>query len=261
MPPAVRPSGASAPSMAYSTDEKGRGPAWANSLFEDNAEYGYGMYLGVKQVRERLSELMTEALKTELPEGVKNALRKWLETREDGEASKAASRAVLDGIKDIWKKNPLLAEIMEKKDFLAKRSFWIIGGDGWAYDIGYGRVDHVLAMGDDVNLFAGHRIYQHRRPGFQSTPASAVAKLPRRAEDAKKDLGLMAMSYGYVYEPRAMGADMNQTIRAITGPGLSGSFANHRIFPLCQPQDRKGMGSSIQEEKLAVDAVLAPLQV
>ena len=222
--------GASAPSMAYSTDEKGRGPAWANSLFEDNAEYGYGMYLGVKQVRERLSELMTEALKTELPEGVKNALRKWLETREDGEASKAASRAVLDGIKDIWKKNPLLAEIMEKKDFLAKRSFWIIGGDGWAYDIGYGGVDHVLAMGDDVNLFVmDTEIYSNTGgQASKSTPASAVAKFAAAGKKTrKKDLGLMAMSYGYVYVAQiAMGADMNQTIRAITeaesypGPSL-----------------------------------------
>jgi len=251
--------GASAPSIAYTTDQSGRGPAWANSLFEDNAEYGYGMYLGVKQIRERLAELMAEALKTDLPEDIKNAFRNWLEAKEDGDASKAASRAVVDAIKDAWKKNPLLAEIMEKKDFLVKRSFWIIGGDGWAYDIGYGGLDHVLAMGDDVNLFVmDTEIYSNTGgQASKSTPASAVAKFAAAGKKTrKKDLGLMAMSYGYAYVAQiAMGADMNQAIRAITeaesypGPSLIIAYS-----PCVSHGIRKGMGSSIQEEKLAVEA-------
>ena len=251
--------GASAPSIAYTTDEAGRGPAWANSLFEDNAEYGYGMYLGVRQIREKLADLMNEALKTDLPEEVKNAFRKWLDAKEDGEASKVASQAVLDVIKDKWKKNSILKEIMDKKDFLVKRSFWIIGGDGWAYDIGYGGVDHVLAMGDDVNLFVmDTEIYSNTGgQASKATPASAVAKFAAAGKKTrKKDLGMMAMSYGYVYVAQiSMGADMNQTIRAITeaesypGPSLIIAYS-----PCVSHGIRKGMGNSIQEEKLAVDS-------
>ena len=251
--------GASAPSIAYTTDEAGRGPAWANSLFEDNAEYGYGMYLGVRQIREKLADLMNEALQTDLPEEIKNAFRKWIDVKEDGEASKAASQAVLDAIKDKWKKNSILKEIMDKKDFLVKRSFWIIGGDGWAYDIGYGGVDHVLAMGDDVNLFVmDTEIYSNTGgQASKATPASAVAKFAAAGKKTrKKDLGMMAMSYGYVYVAQiSMGADMNQTIRAITeaesypGPSLIIAYS-----PCVSHGIRKGMGNSIQEEKLAVDS-------
>ena len=251
--------GASAPSIAYTTNAEGKGLAWANSLFEDNAEYGYGMYLGVRQIREKLAELMQEALKTDLPEDVKEAFSRWLEAKDDGEASKAASRAVLDAIKDKWKKSDLLRQIMERKDFLVKRSFWIIGGDGWAYDIGFGGLDHVLAMGDDVNLFVmDTEIYSNT--GGQSskaTPASAVAKFAAGGKKVrKKDLGMMAMSYGYVYVAQiAMGADMNQTIRAITeaesypGPSLIIAYS-----PCVSHGIRKGMGSSIEEEKLAVES-------
>jgi len=165
----------------------------------------------------------------------------------------------VDAIKDAWKKNPLLAEIMEKKDFLVKRSFWIIGGDGWAYDIGYGGLDHVLAMGDDVNLFVmDTEIYSNTGgQASKSTPASAVAKFAAAGKKTrKKDLGLMAMGYGYAYVPQlAMGADMPPAIRAITeaesypGPSLIIAYS-----PCVSHGIRKGMGSSIQEEKLAVEA-------
>lgn len=251
--------GASAPSIAYTTDASGRGPAWGNSLFEDNAEYGYGMYLGVKQIRERLADLMMEALKTDLPDNVKNAFTRWLEAKDDGEASRAASEAVIDAISGCWKKNPILREIMEKKDFLVKRSFWIIGGDGWAYDIGFGGLDQVLSMGDDVNLFVmDTEIYSNTGgQASKSTPASAMAKFAAGGKRMrKKDLGLMAMTYGHVYVAQiAMGADMNQTIKAITeaesypGPSLIIAYA-----PCVSHGIRKGMGCSIEEEKLAVES-------
>jgi pyruvate:ferredoxin (flavodoxin) oxidoreductase, homodimeric len=251
--------GASAPSIAYATDASGRGPAWANSLFEDNAEYGYGMYLGVRQIRERLADLMREALKTDLPDNVKSAFTKWLDAKDDGEASREASQAVIEAIQGCRRKDPVLKEIMEKKDFLVKRSFWIIGGDGWAYDIGFGGLDHVLAMGDDVNLFVmDTEIYSNTGgQASKSTPASAVAKFAAAGKRMrKKDLGMMAMSYGYAYVAQiAMGADMNQTIRAITeaesypGPSLIIAYA-----PCVSHGIRKGMGCSIEEEKLAVES-------
>ena len=238
--------GASAPSIAYTTDEAGRGPAWANSLFEDNAEYGYGMYLGVRQIREKLADLMNEALKTDLPEEVKNAFRKWLDAKEDGEASKVASQAVLDVIKDKWKKNSILKEIMDKKDFLVKRSFWIIGGDGWAYDIGYGGVDHVLAMGDDVNLFVmDTEIYSNTGgQASKATPASAVAKFAAAGKNAQKGSGndghelwicLCCSDFnGCRYEP-----DHPCHYR---GRKLPGSIADYCLFTLCQPWHQEGNG-------------------
>jgi pyruvate-ferredoxin/flavodoxin oxidoreductase len=129
--------GASSPSIAYTTNAEGKGPAWANSLFEDNAEYGYGMYLGVKQIRERLSDLMENAIKSDISDKVKDAFRKWLDTREDGDASKTATKEIFQALKDYdYKENPVIKEIMEKKDYLIKKSFWMLGGDGWAYDIG-----------------------------------------------------------------------------------------------------------------------------
>ena len=250
---------ASAPSMAYTTNADGKGPAWANSLFEDNAEYGYGMYLGVRQIRDKLADLMREVLETDIPEPLKDAFKSWLDTKEDGNESRALSQVIMDIIKEEHGKNPLLKAIMEKKDFLVKRSFWAIGGDGWAYDIGYGGLDHVIAMGDDVNLFVmDTEVYSNTGgQASKSTPTSAVAKFAASGKKIrKKDLGMMAMSYGYAYVAQiAMGANMNQTIKAIAeaesykGPSLIIAYApcvNHGI--------RAGMETSIQEEKRAVDA-------
>ena len=252
--------GASAPSMAYTANREGKGPAWANSLFEDNAEYGYGMYLGVKQIRERLAELMREALEANISDGVKDALRKWLDSKDDGEGSKMASKFLLDVLQEYdYSHNALLTEIMEKKDYLLKRSFWVIGGDGWAYDIGYGGLDHVLSTGDDVNIFVmDTEIYSNTGgQASKSTPTAAVAKFAAAGKKVrKKDLGMMAMSYGYVYVTQiAMGSNMNQTLKAIIeaenykGPSLIIAYA-----PCISHGIKTGMGTSMLQEKRAVEA-------
>lgn len=252
--------GASSPSIAYTTNAEGKGPAWANSLFEDNAEYGYGMYLGVKQIREHLADLMRSALETDIPDALKDAFRLWLGSMDDGEASKAASSAVLEALKGCGATgNAALGEITAKKDFLVKKSVWMLGGDGWAYDIGYGGLDHVLASGEDVNLFVmDTEVYSNTGgQSSKSTPTAAVAKFAASGKKIrKKDLGMMAMSYGYVYVAQiAMGANMNQTVRAISeaesykGPSLVIAYSpcvNHGI--------KSGMGTSIMEEKRAVDS-------
>lgn len=235
--------GASAPSMAYTTNAEGKGPAWANSLFEDNAEYGYGMYLGVTQIREKLADLMKQAIEQEIPDNLKSAFSEWLDKKEDGKGSKAAAKRIFEAVKGYdYKVNKLLSEIMEKKDFLIKRSFWIIGGDGWAYDIGYGGVDHVLASGDDINLFVmDTEVYSNTGgQSSKSTPTAAVAKFAAAGKKTrKKDIGMMAMSYGYVYVAQiAMGANMNHTVKTIAeaenypGPSLIIAYSpciNHGI--------------------------------
>jgi pyruvate-ferredoxin/flavodoxin oxidoreductase len=162
--------GASAPSIAYTTNAEGKGPAWANSLFEDNAEYGYGMYLGVKQIREKLAELMEQAVNSPISDKLKEAFKEWLDGMNNGSKSKAAASKIFEALKDYdYKGNKAIEEIAEKKDFLVKRSFWILGGDGWAYDIGYGGVDHVLASGDDVNLFVmDTEVYSNTEASRQS---------------------------------------------------------------------------------------------
>jgi pyruvate-ferredoxin/flavodoxin oxidoreductase len=252
--------GASHPSFAYSTNAEGKGPAWGNSLFEDNAEYGYGMYLAVKQIRERLRDLMKMALESPEDAKYKEAFREWLEGMDDGEASKRAAARIFEALKEHnYSGNKIIKEIMEKKDFLIRKSQWIIGGDGWAYDIGYGGVDQVLASGDDVNMFVMDTEVYSNTGGQSSkaTPTAAVAKFAASGKKIrKKDLGMMAMSYGYVYVAQiAMGANMNHAIKVIAeaesykGPSLIIAYApciNHGI--------KTGMGTSIAEEKKAVDA-------
>ncbi len=251
---------ASSPSIAYTTNSFGKGPAWANSLFEDNAEYGFGMYLGVNQIREHLADLMRQSMEQgELPDTAVQAFRKWLDSKDDGDASKTASENVIKVLSETdLNGNQLLEEILSKKDYLIKKSIWIIGGDGWAYDIGYGGVDHVLATGADVNLFVmDTEIYSNT--GGQSskaTPAGAVAKFASAGKKIrKKDLGMMAMSYGYVYVAQiAMGANMNQTVKALAeaesykGPSLIIAYA-----PCISHGIKSGMGTSIAEERKAVD--------
>jgi pyruvate-ferredoxin/flavodoxin oxidoreductase len=253
--------GASSPSIAYTANRQGKGPAWANSLFEDNAEYGYGMYLGVKQIRERLAYLVRQCLdQGGLHESLEQSLKHWLETMDDGEASKASSKNLVKAISGIdYKGNKLLEEILEKKDFLVKKSFWIIGGDGWAYDIGYGGVDHVLSTGDDVNLFVMDTEVYSNTGGQSSkaTPTAAVAKFAAAGKKVrKKDLGMMAMSYGYVYVAQiALGANMNQAIKAIAeAEKYKGSSLIIAYAPCIAHGIRTGMGTSIAQEKKAVDA-------
>ncbi len=252
--------GASAPSIAYTVNAEGKGPSWANSLFEDNAEYGYGMYLGVKQIRERLSALMNEAMKTDIPSEIKEAMQTWLDARDDNEGSREAGNKLIDLLnRHGYKGNKLLEEIVEKKDWLPRKSIWIIGGDGWAYDIGYGGLDHVLASGDDVNIFVmDTEVYSNTGgQSSKSTPTAAVAKFAASGKRVrKKDLGMMAMSYGYVYVAQiAMGADMNQAIKAITeaesykGPSLIIAYS-----PCISHGIKTGMGTSMAQQKKAVEA-------
>lgn len=252
--------GASAPSIPYTTNAEGRGPAWANSLFEDNAEFGYGIFLGVRQNREKLADLMREGLESDLADDVKNAFGQWLEGFNDGEASKKASAKILELLKDSkYSSNRIAKEILSRKDYLVKKSHWILGGDGWAYDIGYGGLDHVLAMGDDVNLFVmDTEIYSNT--GGQASKSSQTGQVAKFAaagkKTKKKDLGMMAMSYGYVYVAQiAMGANMNHAIKVIAeaesypGPSIIIAYA-----PCISHGIKVGMGSSMKQEKLAVDS-------
>jgi len=254
--------GASAPATPYTKNAAGKGPAWANSLFEDNAEFGYGMAIAGKQLRAKLIELVTELAAMNIDAEVKAALNTWLETKEDGEANKAATAAVEAVLgKDLGdaKANELLAGIADYKDHLIKKSYWIFGGDGWAYDIGYGGLDHVLASGENVNVLVfDTEVYSNTGgQSSKSTPTGAIAKFAASGKKVKKkDLGMMAASYGYVYVAQiAMGADKNQTLKAIQeaekydGPSLIIAYApcvNHGI--------KIGMGKTITREKQAVDA-------
>ena len=250
--------GASAPSMPYTKNCKGHGPSWANSLFEDNAEYGLGMFLGVKQSRERVEDMVKAMLEGELPEDLKAALTDWLEHVNDSEGTREraeALTAVLEKYKDNFDK---CAALYDEKQFFVKRSHWIFGGDGWAYDIGYGGLDHVLASGENVNVMVfDTEVYSNTGgQSSKSTPTAAIAKFAASGKKTKKkDLGMMAMSYGYVYVAQvAMGADKNQTLKAIAeaeaydGPSLIIAYApciNHGL--------KVGMGCSQLEEKRAVD--------
>ena len=252
--------GAYAPSIAYTTNAQGKGPAWINPLFEDAAEFGYGMYLGVKQMREKLAELIEQASNSSsIDLKMKDAFIEWLETMNDGESSKKSAKKIIEELRNyVNKGDGLMEEILKRKEHLIKRSFWAIGGDGWSYDIDYGGLDHVLAMGDDINLFVMDTEVYSNTGGqcSKSTPAGCVAKLAAASKKMKKkDLGLMAMSYGYVYVAQiAMGADMNQTLKAISeaekyqGPSLIIAYS-----PCVSHGIKTGMGTSIMEEKKAVE--------
>jgi len=253
--------GASAPSIAYTTNAEGKGPSWGNSLFEDNAEYGYGMFLAVRQIRERLADLINSLLKNgNLSDDLKEAFNIWIDGFDDAKASKEGTAKILEAMKKIdYEKDPMLKEIMEKKDYLIKKSHWLIGGDGWAYDIGYGGLDQVLAMGDDVNIFVMDTETYSNTGGQSSkaSPTAAVAKFAAGGKKLKKkDLGAMAMTYGYVYVAQiAMGANMNHTIKTIVeaeaypGPSLIIAYA-----PCISHGIKTGMGTSIAEEKKAVES-------
>jgi len=254
--------GGSAPSMPYCTNAKGQGPAWANSLFEDNAEYGYGMALSVKSIVGGLVEKAKALVAKDIDEDVKAALQEWLDSYNDGDASKKAAekvRSILDRDLGCAECNALLDDIAELEDYLVKKSVWIFGGDGWAYDIGYGGLDHVLASGENVNVMVFDTEVYSNTGGQSSkaTPTAAVAKFAASGKKiAKKDLGRMAMTYGYVYVAQvAMGADKNQLVKAMAeaeaydGPSLIIAYApciNHGL--------KEGMGRSQNQEKKAVEA-------
>jgi len=249
--------GGSAPSTPYTFNYKsGKGVAWANSLFEDNAEYGFGIALGYRVKRENLANRIREALPT-LDEEFRAACQNWLDHMNHGETSVAASEKLVEIAKT--REGKLADEIISASDYLIKKSIWIIGGDGWAYDIGYGGLDHVLASGEDVNILVlDTEVYSNT--GGQSSKASplgAVAKFAASGKKVtKKDLGLMAMTYGYVYVAQvAMGADQNQYFQAVKEaeafPGPSFIIA---YSPCINHGLRFGMDKSQQQEKFAVEA-------
>ena len=249
--------GNSSPSTPYTMNSKGQGPAWSNSLFEDNAEFGYGMLLAQKAIRKRLKEeVETVAASEQASAEVKAACQEYLDTFTCGITNGDATDklvAALDGCDcDTCK------DIVKNKDFLAKKSQWIFGGDGWAYDIGFGGVDHVLASGEDINIMVfDTEVYSNTGgPSSKATKTGATAQFAAGGKETKKkDLASMAMSYGYVYVAQiAMGGDFNQTVKAIAeaeaypGPSLIIAYApciNHGI--------KKGMSKAQTEEQLAVE--------
>ena len=252
--------GASAPAMPYTTNAEGRGPAWANSLFEDNAEFGFGMFLGTKAVREAVATDAAAAIVAgKGSDELRAALADWQEHMDAGEGSRERADKLTALLEAEKGSDELLNKLYANKDFFVKRSQWIFGGDGWAYDIGYGGLDHVLASGEDVNVFVfDTEVYSNTGgQSSKSTPAAAIAQFAAAGKRTKKkDLGMMAMSYGYVYVAQiAMGADKNQTLKAIAeaeaypGPSLIIAYApciNHGI--------KSGMGKAMDEMKHAVDA-------
>lgn len=253
--------GASAPATPYCKNAEGKGPAWANSLFEDNAEYGYGMAVAIKQIRSRLADIMNEVLTLDVSQEIKDACKAWVDSIEDADASKETSAKLIKILKtakvNCDKANALLREILEKKDYLIKKSVWIVGGDGWAYDIGFGGLDHVLASGENVNVLVFDTEVYSNTGGQSSkaTPVGAVAQFAASGKKVKKkDLGLIAATYGYVYVAQVgMGADKNQFMKAIqeaesyNGPSIIIAYApciNHGL--------KEGMGRAQANMQQAV---------
>ncbi len=247
----------SSPSTPYTVNKAGKGPAWGNSLFEDNAEYGFGMKLAQDANRESLKNKLDEILASTDNADVKAAIEDYYATYEDGEANSKATDKLVAALEACGCEKA--KEVLAEKEFLSKKSQWIFGGDGWAYDIGYGGLDHVLAANKDVNVFVfDTEVYSNT--GGQASKATnlgAIAQFAAAGKDVKKkDLAAIAMSYGYIYVAQvAMGADMNQCVKAIqeaesyNGPSLVIGYApciNHGI--------RKGMSKAMEEEKLAVQS-------
>ena len=247
--------GGSAPSTPYTTNKNGHGPAWANSLFEDNAEFGLGMFLGVKAIRERLAEKAQAAIAA--GDAASAELQEWLDNIDEGAGTRERADKLTAALEAS--NTEIAKEMLAEKDYFVKRSQWIFGGDGWAYDIGYGGVDHVLASGEDVNIFVfDTEVYSNTGgQSSKSTPTAAIAKFAASGKKTKKkDLGMMAMTYGYVYVAQVnMGADKNQVLKAIAeaeaykGPSLIIGYApciNHGL--------RIGMGNSQEEAKRATES-------
>ncbi|NMB00809.1 MAG: pyruvate:ferredoxin (flavodoxin) oxidoreductase [Firmicutes bacterium] len=253
--------GGSAPTCPYTVNELGHGPSWANSLFEDNAEFGFGMNLALGARRSQLAEMMADLLDQDIPAELKENLKLWMDNINDPEMTKTTAAKITELLPAAIEQatgdlKALLETLLANADILVKKSVWIIGGDGWAYDIGYGGLDHVLASGADVNvLVLDTEVYSNTGgQASKSTPTGAVAKFATSGKRTrKKDLGMMAMSYGYVYVATvAMGANRNQLMRAMIeaesydGPSLIIAYApciNHGI----------DMSLSVEESKQAVE--------
>ncbi|HOF14579.1 MAG TPA: thiamine pyrophosphate-dependent enzyme, partial [Spirochaetota bacterium] len=248
--------GGSAPATPYCINAEGRGPAWASSLFEDASEYGYGMYLGVTQQQNTIAQLLEQVAKTTSNTQLKAASLEWLAGRNNAKASREATQKLLPLLKGDSSLEA--SEVLKLAQYLEKKSIWIFGGDGFAYDIGFGGLDHVIASGEDVNILVlDTEVYSNT--GGQSSKATPIAAQAKFATSGKrvrkKDLGMMAITYGYVYVAQvAMGASQMQYMRAITeaenypGPSVIIAYApciNHGL--------REGMGKSQLEEKKAVE--------
>jgi pyruvate-ferredoxin/flavodoxin oxidoreductase len=249
--------GGSAPSTPYTVNAKGEGPAWANSLFEDNAEYGFGMATGVSKLRNRIAERMDQIIKGDFNADLKTACQEWISAMNDAAGSRIASEKVLPLLEK--ESAPLAKELLALKQYFVKKSIWMFGGDGWAYDIGYGGLDHVIASGEDVNLLVlDTEVYSNTGgQASKSTPVGAVAKFAASGKKVrKKDLGMMAMSYGYVYVAQvSIGANQTQYLKALReaeaypGPSVIIAYSpciNHGI--------RAGMGKANEQQKDAVAA-------
>ena len=251
--------GASAPSIPWTTNHRGHGPAWANSLFEDNAEFGLGMMLGGQAVRQQIADQIAVALALPISDALGDAMRQWLALQDQSEGTRDRADQLTQRLALEKETSPLLEHLYQNRDYFIRRSQWIFGGDGWAYDIGFGGLDHVLASGEDINILVfDTEVYSNTGgQSSKSTPVAAIAKFAAQGKRTrKKDLGMMAMSYGNVYVAQiAMGADKDQTLRAIAeaeawpGPSLVIAYAaciNHGL--------KAGMRCSQREAKRAVEA-------
>lgn len=257
--------GGSEPTVPYTVNKKGQGPAWGNSLFEDAAEYGFGMLVGVTQRRAKLADLVKEATGIAgLSEDLLTAMKNWLDNKDDGELSAKYGDEIADLLDECTVDNPVLDEIFDMEDMLTKKSIWTFGGDGWAYDIGYGGVDHVLASNMDINILVlDTEVYSNTGgQASKATPLGSIAKFAASGKrTAKKDLCGMAISYGYVYVASVcLGADQAGVIRAFKeaeaykGPSLIVAYA-----PCINQGIRKGMTHGLEEAKQAVKCGYWPL--
>jgi pyruvate-ferredoxin/flavodoxin oxidoreductase len=255
--------GGSAPAIPYCVNQDGFGPTWGNSLFEDSAEFTYGLFLGILQQRNKLAELMQNALDNDVPQDVKEAMQGWLDNMKDPQGSRKFGD-LLKALLPAYQDNALLAEISAMSNLFTKKSFWIFAGDGAAYDIGFGGVDHVLATGEDINMIV-YDTEVYSNTGGQSskaTPTGSVAKFAASGKKTpKKDMGRMMISYGYIYVASvAMGANKQQLMKALTeaesfdGPSLILAYS-----PCINQGIMVGMGKTQEEEKLAVQSGYWPL--
>ena len=250
--------GGSAPSTPYTTNEEGKGPAWANSLFEDNAEFGFGFVIANASMRRRIEDLMNEALvQNDFSDELKGLFKEWIENKDDGDKTKELQPKLISLLKA--NSTPLAAELASLERYMVKKSIWVFGGDGWAYDIGFGGLDHVLAMGEDINvLVLDTEIYSNTGgQSSKSTPLAAVAKFAASGKRTrKKDLGMMLTTYGYIYIAQvAMGANQRQFLTALKeaeaykGPSIIIAYS-----PCISHGLKRGMGSAQWEEKQAVES-------
>ncbi len=254
--------GGSAPSTPYCANQDGRGPSWANSLFEDNAEYGYGMAISIQQIRNKLVDAMKTFIDKDIDAELAGLFEEWLEKKDDAKATKELYGKIVPKLSNDYgdeEANKALQAVKDLKDYIIKKSVWIFGGDGWAYDIGFGGVDHVLASGENVNILVlDTEVYSNTGgQSSKSTPTAAIAQFAAAGKRIrKKDLGMMAATYGYVYVAQiALGADMNHALKVLKeaesydGPSLVIAYApciNHGL--------KAGMGQSVEQEKRAVEA-------